>query len=193
MPPHDDGHIHWASPICSLPPEPSSHNITMTAQQQLLQGTNPPKTMVCPSNNLDLPMDPTASDIVRNDRNRFSQGKRCNQSTEISIQHRCEEEDCNCVPKPQEAGKCCQDEPKTQQIPAAMKLVTSTQFSWKRGFFTKYKTPTRQMTPLSKPCQPETPGHNHSTTTLWSGSRNGGTRPEGLSCWVAQESAEEME
>jgi len=100
-PPHDDSHIHRASPIRGLPPEPLANTITVTAKQQRLKGVNSSQTTARP-NTSDLPTNPTARAIARNDRIRLRQGKRSHRSTQLSIQHRRAEEDCNYAPKPQD-------------------------------------------------------------------------------------------
>jgi len=74
MPQHDGGHIHRASLIHGLPPEPLSNNITITVKQQRLNGTNPSQMTACPPNNSDLPTNLTTSARTRNDQNRLRHG-----------------------------------------------------------------------------------------------------------------------
>jgi len=76
----NDGHIHRASPIRSLPPEPSFQKTTMVSQQQILDATNSPQMTVQPHNRSHLPTNPTACNKARKDRTGFSQGKMTDQS-----------------------------------------------------------------------------------------------------------------
>jgi len=74
------------------------------------------------------------------------------------------------------------EESKVQQASTTTKLTTRTQFSWKQGFLTTHKNPTRQMTPMSKPQSTKTMANNHSTNTFMPWSRNGDAGPDDLTC-----------
>jgi len=52
-----------------------------------------------------------------------------------------------------------------QRTPTTIKTTISNQFSWKRGFLTNQKTPTRRITPQVKPRQTKATAHRPSTTT----------------------------
>jgi len=65
---HDNGHIHWASLICSLPLEPSFQHTTMVSQQLTLDVTNSPQTTVHSHNRSHLPTNLTACNKAQNDR-----------------------------------------------------------------------------------------------------------------------------
>ena len=71
---NDDGHIHRASPIRSLPLESSLNDSTMVSQH-ISDGTTEQHSTESSPNKLNLPMAPTAGDKARSDRTELRHGQ----------------------------------------------------------------------------------------------------------------------